>query len=362
MSGARLPYADNAKAVFVTIAINVGTVFLFNPPGGIDYSGVLADSLICAVITTIVDLWIVYPRMKRMRSSREIPVQVPESGLMRRLPQNPVALGVAYAVAFGVLTVGANAVILHFFGMTRLAFLPWLVYKLIYSTVLTVILTEYIIFRYVQPDWVNAEGGSEPRLDSSPESPVKNPLPNIGMFKAIYGAVTGNIALNIIIGSLLGGVAARDDGSVVILPTTVEGIPITGLVFGLIIGILVTNGVVKAMNEVIKATPAILEVATMDWRITWLPRGRIALTFVVCLCAMVFSAVALRAILVLFDIPLLNFYQFTVFITIYATIIGKPLAFVLTKRCLQPDYIRYTLRKAKTMELQRQPASSEADS
>lgn len=346
MPNVRLPYADNAKAILATLAVNAGVVVLFNWPGGIGYSGVLADSLVCAIITTIIDMAIVYPRMKRMRAAGEIPVRVPESGLMQRLPRNPVALGVVYVVVFGVLALCVNAAILRFFGLTRMAFPPWFSYKLIYSAVLTVIITEYIIFRYVQPDWTNAGSARLAGPDSTPAKPVRNPLPNIGIFKEMYGAVTGNIALNIIIGSLLGGVVAGPNGSVIIYPTTAEGIPITGLVFGLIIGVLVTNGVVTAMNKVIRATPAILEVATTDRRIAWLPKGHFALTCVVCLCAMVFSAVVLRAILVLFDIPLLNFYQFTVFITIYAALIGKPLSAILTRRCMQPDYIRQTLGKA----------------
>ena len=105
------------------------------------------------------------------------------------------------------------------------------------------------------------------------------------------------------------------------------------------------------MNATILASyPAILEVADTDARLSWMPKGRLALTCLMCICLMVFSAVILRAVLVLFGIPLLNFYQFTVFITVYAALISKPLAFVLTKRCLQPDYIRYVLKNATARE------------
>jgi uncharacterized membrane protein len=157
--------------------------------------------------------------------------------------------------------------------------------------------------------------------------------------------------MNILIGSALGGVTLGPDGSVIILPTTAEGIPITGLVFGCIVGILVTNGVVSAMNATILASyPAMPKAAATDTRLAWMPKGRVALTCLVCICLMAFSAAVLRAILVLFDIPLLNFYQFTVFITVYAALISKPLSFILTKRCAQPDYIRYTLKKAGITE------------
>lgn len=350
MYRARLPHIDNARAILVTLAINLGVVFLFNWPQGVVFSDVLWDSLICAVITVAIDMLFVYPKLRRMRAAGEMPAQVPESRLMQRLPQNPFALGAVYAVVFAALAVGCNAAILGFFGMWRLAFAPWAVYKLVYATVLSVGVVEYCIFRYVQPDWAAWVRGANTEAGKAiPRQAVRNPLPDIGVFKEMYGAVTGNIAMNIIIGSLLGGLAIGADGSVVIHPTTAEGIHITGLVFGFIVGVLVTKGVVSAMDAIItNSGPAILEGVVVDRRVAWMPKGRFALTGLVCVCVMAFSTVALPAILNLFGIPFLNFYQFTIFITIYATLLGKPLSFALTRRCMQPDYIRVTLENAKT--------------
>ena len=346
-----LPYIDNAKAVLITIVINLGAVFVFNWPGGVTYSDVMWDSLFCAVITTIINMGIVYPILRKMRTQGTIPAQVPESAFMQCLPQNPVVLGAIYATVFAVLAIGGNAAILWFFNIHKMAFAPWIVYKLVYATALSVKIVELCIFRYVQPDWANAvPGASAGTRKEVAGEPVRHPLPKASVFKEMYGSVTGNIALNIIIGSVLGGVAVQADGSVVISPTTVEGIPITGLVFGLIVGILVTNGVVTAMNAAIIAYPAMLESAVADKRLTWMPKKRAALIFFTCIFLMVFSAAALRAILVLFGISVLNFYQFTVLITVYAALLSKPLSFAVTKRCMQPDYIRYTLKKANIRE------------
>lgn len=341
----RLPYIDNARAVLTTLAINLVAVLIFNRPGGVSYADVLWDSMICAVITVIIDVWLVHSRLKKMRTRGEMPWPVPESRFMQRLPQNPVALGLVYAIVFAVLAVGANAALLDFFDLRRLNFATWLVYKLAYATVLSVVIVEYCIFRYVQPDWAGRGAGAEDVTRKDCSKPIRNPLPKISLFRAIYGSVTGNLALNVLIGSLLGGAVARPDGSVLIYPTTVEGIPITGLVFGLIFGILATGGVITAMNAVIiNSGPALREGAVADRRLAWMPRGRAALTALVCLGVMAFSAVALRAVLVLFDIPVLNFYQFTVFISIYAALLGKALSAILTRRCLQPDYIRHVLK------------------
>ncbi len=340
-----LPYVDNAKAILITLAINLLAVFIFNWPGGVVYGEVLWDSVFCACLTTAIDMGVVYPRLKKMRAAGVMPRRVPESRLMQRLPAHPLALGILYAAVFAALALAANALLLSFFGIRALAFLPWTVYKLIYATVLSVMLVEYCIFRYVQPDWAGGkpEGGAA-AVSADPGPPVKNPLPKIGMFKEIYGAVTGNIAMNFIMGTLLGGVVLGADASVVVFPTTVEGIPITGLVFGLIVGVLVTNGVVQAMRPIMaESGGAILAGAVPDRRLTWLPKSQAALTAVVCLAAMLFSAVALPAILTLFNLPVLNFYQFTVLISIYAALLGKPLSFILTKRCMQPDYVGYAL-------------------
>ena len=63
----------------------------------------------------------------------------------------------------------------------------------------------------------------------------------------------------------------------------------------------------------------------------------------VTLIVMIFSAVALPAIMYLFDKPFLNFYQYVIFVTLYAALISKTLSYILVKRCMQEDYIRKEL-------------------
>ena len=353
MQKIRLPYIDNAKAVLITIAINIGVVFVFNwRSDGVNFQDVLWDTLFCAVITTIINMWIVLSGLKKLRAAGQMPQQAPVSRLMQKMPKNPFAFGVVCAIIFAALTVGINALILRFFDLQTMTFVPWMAYKLIYATVLSIKIVEFCIFRYVQPDIENTtvltvianEVKQSGKIKTSSQS-IKNPLPKISVFKEMFGSVTGNIALNIIIGSLLGGAVTQTDGSVVIFPTTVEGIPIAGLIFGCITGILVTNGVLKAMNATILASgPAILETATNDRRFTRMPKRKGALMALTTLSVMIFSAVALPVILHLFGKTVLNFYQFSVFITIYASLISKPLSYILVKRCMQADYIRKELK------------------
>ena len=336
-----LPYINNAKAVLITIAINLGVIFVFHFPNGVNLQGVVTDTLICACITTIINMWIVYASVIKIRRAGRMPQQVPVSRLMQRLPQNPIALGAIFALAFAAITIAINWLILTFFDMSELSFIPWMTYKLIYSTILSIKIVEFCIFRYVQPDWAKAKQANT--HDAPTNQPVKNPLPKISLIKEMYGSVTGNIAMNIIIGTVLGGVVAQADGSVVIFPTTLQGIPITGLIFGLIFGILATNGVVKSIQATIRTSDsALLESSVRDKRFSWMPKRKIALMCLTAMCAILFSAVALPSIMYLFGKQILNFYQFTLFITVYASLIVKPISYVLIRRCLQPDFIHYT--------------------
>jgi hypothetical protein len=226
--------------------------------------------------------------------------------------------------------------------MQEMAFIPWMTYKLIFSTILSIKIIEFCIFRYVQLDWVNA------KQKNDLGQPVINPIPKISVFKEMYGAVTGNIAMNAILGSVFGSVVTQADRSVVLLPTTVEGIPVTGLVFGLITGVLVTNGVVKSMKMSILASgSAMLATSVRDKRFSWMPVRKGGLMCLISLSVMIFSTVALPSIMTLFGKSVFDFFQFSVFITIYATLISKPLSYVLIRRCMQPDFIRFTLRKSK---------------
>ena len=216
MRSINLPYADNAKAVGITVAINLGVVLFFSWPDGVSYSGVMWDSLFCAIITTVIGLWIVYVGLKKMRDRGGMPSQVPENGFMQKLPQNPFALGAIYAAVFTALTIGMNAAILSFFDLETMTFVAWTVYKLVYATVLSAKIVECCIFRYEQPDWAKVESLNARAARATDTVTVKNPLPKISIFKEMFGGVAGNIAMSILIGSALGGIKTQTDGSVII--------------------------------------------------------------------------------------------------------------------------------------------------
>jgi len=59
----------------------------------------------------------------------------------------------------------------------------------------------------------------------------------------------------------------------------------------------------------------------------------------------VFSFVVLYSSLAVFGISELNFFQFIALVSAYAIIITRPLSYLVTQRCMQKDYIGYTLEK-----------------
>ena len=342
----RLPYVDNAIAILITLAINLITGFLFSWLMGVTYVNILWETVFCVCSTTIIDLWIVYASLKKMRAAGAISIHVPTSSLMQKLPRNPIALGAVFILFFGLITTGLNALVLWFFDLTPMALAPWMVYKLIYTTILSTKIIEYAIFCYVQPDWAETTATSQPPSPGQGTS-VKNPLPKISVFKEMYASVTGNIGMNIITGTVLGGVVTdAATKAVVIYPTTVQGMPITGLLFGLIVGILVTRSITKAIQQsILSASGEGGELPPPDKRFTWMPKKTIPLTCLVCAGMMIFSAVALWGILTLFGLSVMTFYQSTILITIYASLTSKPLSHVLVRRCTQPDYITYIIAK-----------------
>gem|GEM_PF-1521858 len=338
-----LPYVDNAKAILLTVAINLAVVFVFFWPDGVVFGDVIADTITCVIVTVIFDMTVVHAKLKKLRSEGKMPSRVPVSRIMQKLPKSPYALCIVYIIIFAPLAVGANAAVLLLYGMEEMDFVPWMMYKLLFSTLLSVIVAEYCIFRYVQPDWANAHGVSN-NEDQSFKRPVKDPLPKVSVLRELYGSVTGYIALNIIRGCIMGTVILNSDNTILIEPTSVNSVFLTGITFGFMIGFLVTNGVLTKMNKMIREQgAAILRTAVGDKWFSRMPVRRLPLILSAAVCMSIFSSVALGTLMTVFGVPEMHFFQFIVFITVYAIVMGRPLSYILTRRCMQPDYIRYVM-------------------
>lgn len=156
-----------------------------------------------------------------------------------------------------------------------------------------------------------------------------------------------NVLLTLLISAAFGAVRVQSDGVLVVLPAETEYIWITGLIFGLIMGVLATLGTVKAFRAALTSasadaaalatSPATSQNPARCYRL--LPRRTWSLTIAVCLVAMTVSAIAFPTILRTFQIERLNFAQVIVFITLYSWVLSKVFSHLLVKRMMLPDYL-----------------------
>ena len=330
-----LPYMDNWKVVLLTALINLAVVLVFQfSEGAIDRSSVIIDSLICGALTVVIDLAVVYPGMKRRRAQGLLPANVPVSARMQRLPKNPVLLALVYMPVSAAVIALINWGVMALFGIESFGRWNWLVYKLLYACLLSAKIIEYCIFRYVQPDWAGETG-------AVPGASVKNPLPKISTLKEMYASISANIAMNMIIGTALGGAVVGEGQVVLIYPTHASGIWMTGLIFGFLTGLLLTRGVLRALKQLIADGALPPELPPPDRRISWLPKTDLGLTAIVCAAVMAISVVLLPLIMWMLGVTVLNFYQFCILITAYGSPIGHVFSKLLTARCLQSDYVAW---------------------
>lgn len=142
-----------------------------------------------------------------------------------------------------------------------------------------------------------------------------------------------NVVLTLLIGLAFGSVRVQPDGALLVLPTTVTGMSITGLIFGLIMGVLTTLLVVRAVNV------AAGEEFSGDKFPRTNAKQTAILAAVVALIVMAFSAIVLPAIMRLFGWEHLNFLQFIAFLTVYSTTLSRIVAYLLT------NYLRAQLTR-----------------
>lgn len=330
-----LPYMDNWKAILLTALINLASTLVFQfSEGRITRSAVIRDSLICGVLTVIIDVAVVYVDMKRRRARGLLPANVPVSARMQRLPKNPALLALVYMPISAAVIALINWGVMALFGIESFGRWNWLVYKLLYACLLSAKIIEYCIFRFVQPDWA---GEARAIADAN----VKNPLPKISTLKEMYASISANIAMNMIIGTALGGAVVGEGQTVLIYPTYASGIWVTGLIFGFLTGVLLTRGVLGAIKQLIAGDALPQELPPPDCRLCWLPKSDLALTAVVCAAIMTMSVVLLPLQMWVLGVSVMNFYQFCILITAYGSFVGHVFSKLLTARCLQSDYVAW---------------------
>ncbi len=332
-----LPYLNNVWVITLTVVINLACAFIFFGRPIVLFD-VLADLFICGIITSFINVYAVRYLLDKASQRGEIPADVPASPFMMHLPKNPFALALLFALCFGLIMVLISWLLILFFEITEFRFVPFLVWKIIYSCVLSAVIIEYVIFRFVQSDCLDRKTVTYEGTEN-----VKNPLPRMSTFRTVFDSVVANLGMNLTFGLLFGGVVIQGT-SVLIKPTLGSSIWISGIFFGILTCAMGVAPVVNATNEQILSRLATNGSAAEDSFIpknrglSWMPKSKVGLTLFMCIPVSIISAVCLSLVAWIFGFDELNFYQFTIVITAWGMLAARFITKIVLARCLQPDY------------------------
>lgn len=337
----KLPYLNSMKLVLLTVALNLVCAFFFQ----FSLTNMLRlqmeiDGALSGALTALINTVVIYTIMSRRRAQGIVARQVPLSQGMQKLPASLGGLVAVNVVLFGAVGYGLSALFLRFFAVQILSVPHWLVLKLIFVCVLSAKIIEFVVLRLVQPDWQESYRAT---AQTKFQDQVRNPLPSGATAIACYKAVAANIAMNIVMGYLMGDVRLQMDQTLVVQPTNSIGMGITGIILGGLTAYLVTSSVLQelpswhaAWSEEEWARVSATQKGEFWLRL--LPHRNIPLRITVCVLSMLVSALILPQLMRIIERPELNFLQFCVLITLYGSVLSKVLASLLVARCTRKDW------------------------
>lgn len=84
-----LPYLNNVSAILITLLINLILMCLINWQKPFALSDVLIDGLICGVLTSAINVFLVVYLLRKRQFDQGFAENLPSSRLMMMLPKNP---------------------------------------------------------------------------------------------------------------------------------------------------------------------------------------------------------------------------------------------------------------------------------
>ncbi len=327
---AALPYVNTKAAVLVTLAVNMLAAVIFWPGGCMGLGGLARDAFFCGLITSVVTTACVWRIMSGLARRGLLPVPPTESRLMRLLPRRAVPFAALCAALFTPLTVLLTTSICRFYGLERLDFDQFLLFKLIYSLILSAKIAEFAVYRYIQRD-CRASALACPHEGIDP-SAVKAPLPKIGYVLEALDSVVINLGFALIAGALLGGVEVRER-VLLVLPTRLEFVYIPGLIMGCILALRIVPVTARKIllarrNEEVLCSPSTLS------PLRRLPADPRLLTLCFVVALMPLTAFVFWFFMWFFDLAVLDLYRFALLQTVYGLLIAKPVTALVARRCL----------------------------
>lgn len=333
---AGLPYINNVRIIGLTIAINLVLAFVFFFGRTIYFNDLVVDAAICGTTTSLINVFFASYAIRKLRQQKTLPEEVPISKFMQALPKNPFLVAVIFALVFALIMIAVSFLLVRFFNISLLAFEGFLIWKVLYSSVLSAKIMEFAILRFVQPDLRNDEVpeaeptsnlGSETDTDgqtSKTTTPVeiKNPLPNARTAGNVFNTVINDFGFNIVVGLLLGSVFIVD-GRMIIEPTTREGVIVTAIVFGFIVVWRMVYPVAKSMYE-LRTEGKLPYEGGKNRFLEHVPLSPLKYSSVFILPIMVAAVVFFGLVFYAFQFESLDFLQFFIIRTVFVSLLTKP--------------------------------------
>jgi len=314
-----LPYIDNLRTVSITLLLNLLLTWVLR----LDRYGVrdiVVDAVICALLTVVIDVVVVWRRMKKLRVAGALPTEVPVSKLMMLLPKSPFGLIVTFGIIFAVLCAGFNYSVFTWYGFQQWTLSQFMFYKLIYSLILSERIVSLCIFRLVQPDCKGTE------KEQTVSRPVKNPLPTVSGLYELFSTVSANLALQLYSNPYIGEYTIGGARSII-----AEGVIASTVTCLIVVGMITKTLDHARRNEELNVPPN-------RW-LMFLPKNRWLFALLCALAAGPAAGFLFWGVFKLYGVTSWTFYEFFWIKMAYLTLLSKILVAFSLRRFTQPDIV-----------------------
>jgi hypothetical protein len=330
----RLPYLNNTAVILITMAVNLGILFITGWSQSFDLMFVLIDGASCGVVTALLDVFLIRHYVDIAKKNRSLPTNLPVNRFMMRLPKHTYLFAALCALFLGLLTPLLNSIIFNYYEFETLSLAQMLVLKLIYSYFLSAKTVELAIFRFVQPDLT----GQLPDQTTATATPARHSAPRVTYFQQLFNNWMTDFGLNMFRGLIIGTTTVTSDNYVLIAPTLLRSVDTTGLISGVIVTFMTVPSVSREIIYSIdsgKTRP----LTESNPYVAWLPKNRWLLTVVLCLPIIVLTTIVYYVVMSFFGFESLSFFQFFFIRIAYTTMLVKVLVPLIMFRYRQPHAV-----------------------
>ncbi len=328
----QLPYLNRWWLFLLTAAVNVAIIFILNWGNTFYIQDVLTDTALCGIISSFITVPVVAVWIKRMRREGTVPSDVPLSVFLQKMPKQPALLAFLFAVVFGVVTPLASWILMNAYQIAFLPFYQMVGIKLVYSLVLCSFISRFAVMRYIQPDCATDQDAPYQKGTDT----VKNPMPRISYFGNLFNDVKAQAGFGLMMGLIFGGTTFNADRVMLVAPTTLSGIAITGCISAIIVSAFFIPPLCKELWGLRERGEIPVAQERNKW-VAWLPANRWLFGLLLIIPMAIEMSVAYWAVLSFMQFEVLNYFQFLFIIILHNTLLFKALVPLIILRSIQPD-------------------------